>query len=194
MLWPRSHVDIDRVIGTGGGSELWEHNIGEESARVVQKTYRQRLSASSRQDILDQFNRQKPALGLDSEKSMPIFWNELGTVWSINLASEKILECFNKALCGPLQLAAERIAELAKFRHVNPRVIVSGGTSRNHTLRSRLRQLCADARLPEPVFTDTLSVSNEWVACFQRYGFAFVLTLTALSRLREGLRTPPETS
>ena len=69
--------------------------------------------------------------------------------------------CFEDALRAPLQVAADHIAQLGKYKCRSRKVVVSGGTSRNRTLQSRLRKLCADASLPEPLFTDDLEIAYE---------------------------------
>jgi hypothetical protein len=86
-----------------------------------------------------------------------------GHGWEIILAPETIHRCFEDALRGPLQVAADRIKEVSGFKHPDAYVIVSGGTCRSRLLQVRLRELCAASGLPKPIFTDTFNLPNEWV-------------------------------
>lgn len=92
---------------------------------------------------------------------MTFHYSENGRPWDIVVGPEKISRCFNDALCGPLHLAAEKIAYTSNLKDVNPRVVVSGRTSRNPALQSRLRDICAEERLADPIFTDTFEMKEE---------------------------------
>lgn len=163
MLLPSTQTTstLTRIAGAGGGSEQWEYNIGTKCAEIIRRVYNHSLSARNRQRLLDNFNREKTNLGPGNSRSVTLICEENGTPWKVMLDSQNIDQCFADALRGPLQVAADRIAELSKISGSKRKVVVSGGTCRNRALQAYLRRLCKDAGLPAPLFTDSLEINYE---------------------------------
>ena len=136
---------------------------------IVENERDQSMSPRTKQDLLDQFNARKSFLGPcpnDSSvlpQSMQFCPSDgAGGSWVINLSAEKIDKCFQDALRGPLQVAAERIGQLSQLANNRiVQVIVAGGTSRHPAIQAELTRLCSAANLRDPVFTDGLEIRYE---------------------------------
>ena len=148
-------------LGAGGGSEQWEYNVGLIGDRYLEQIINSNVPANTRQALRDNFCSQKTTLGPENSRSITLFLGANDNPWKVVLDSHAIDTCFEDALRAPLEVASEQIAQFSEYKCNSRRVIVSGGTSKNETLRSRLRKLCADAALPEPLFAETLQSFQE---------------------------------
>ena len=122
------------------------------------------MTRSDYQRILDSFNVRKAELGPENDGS----FREWGEGWQVNLDASSISKYFDKALSRPLQLAANKIQNLSTKIRPGPsnrgckaRVVVCGGTSRHRALQTRIRKLCADEGLPDPIFTTDMRIKFE---------------------------------
>ena len=156
---------LTAFTGAGGGSEQWEYNIGELCVRRAESLNQQRLLPEVKRTILDTFHRNMLDLGpaMDSGMHFP-YCDEKGKCWSVVLHHEQIRTAFDHALREPIRVAADNISEISKFTHANARVVVSGGTAQNETLRLQLKHLCASNGLPEPIWADSLEMSYAYAA------------------------------
>jgi hypothetical protein len=81
---------------------------------------------------------------------------------NVNLSLEIMQESWEKGMIYPLQCVQEqldRLAQMASLGHLSkPLVVVSGGTSRNPAVKSRLEALCAQRNLPVK-FTQDLGIA-----------------------------------
>lgn len=150
--------------GAGGGSEQWEFNIGEACSREVEHICRNThtLSPTAKASLLSTFNDMKTRLGPGGNEKFVGYcrpW-EGAEATEIMLDPETVNECFENALRLPLQLAADNIEKVSGFG-VIPQVVVSGGSARHEELQDRVRELCRQARIPDPIFTHGMEIRYE---------------------------------
>ncbi|KAH9896363.1 hypothetical protein F4778DRAFT_783636 [Xylariomycetidae sp. FL2044] len=146
--------------GAGGGSEHWEYLVGKEAERMLETIRGQRISAQTKQSILDQFNRDKVELGPGCGQSFYFRLWEDGKPTLLEVSSERVQTLFGEALRRPLNLAEQKIAQVAKMPSIKARVVVSGGSARHEALQNRLKDICKANGVQPPVFTDALSSLN----------------------------------
>ncbi|KAK8109655.1 hypothetical protein PG999_007792 [Apiospora kogelbergensis] len=138
-------------------SEQWEHNIAEVAVRILEQERGRRLCVKGKRQIYDDFNKQKRCTG-PSYGGKPCWLegvDENRQALSVCIKSQMIEEQFDAAMKLPLQLARERIEELAAIKDTSkPRVVVSGGTAKHAGLKDKLRQMCEENNIEPPLFTD----------------------------------------
>ncbi|KAK3311916.1 hypothetical protein B0H66DRAFT_571251 [Apodospora peruviana] len=155
-----SFFQIGKSFGVGGGSEQWEYAIGERCTQLFMDGHPAAMTFQRRQNCLDQFNRKKANLGPGFEASVRFSIDDEGVPWFLTVKKEDIDKCWEQAYCGPLKVASDSIAQVAKLDavyHCCPLVVVAGGSGRHGTLRQRLTEMCKRANLREPFFIDDLN-------------------------------------
>ncbi|KAK1975630.1 hypothetical protein LZ30DRAFT_343634 [Colletotrichum cereale] len=146
-----SFYRIGDSFGAGGGSEQWSYHVGEKFANLVSTLRRRRLTSEEWKMFTDQFNSCKPRIGPSNSDGRL----KIGG-WDMTLDSTFINNSFELAHRNVLEKAKDLIAEVSQLRVATPYVIVSGGTAKHKTVQDRLRTICKDHGLHEPLF------SNEW--------------------------------
>lgn len=151
------------VAGVGGGSEQWEHSIGEACSRIYMRCHGKVLSTSQHQGLLDNFFDKKKKLGAEMDAHMLLYsFTESRANTMLCIPVEVLRKAFDDALQEPLRVAEEYIAKISALENVNARVVVSGGTSRNKTLKQRLHQMCEKQGLAAPIWTNCLELAFEY--------------------------------
>ncbi|KAK5657529.1 hypothetical protein OQA88_3102 [Cercophora sp. LCS_1] len=149
---------VAESFGEPGGSEEWEHHLGEYCAVLMKSICDGPLSPSDRQEILDNFNRKKQTMGPGFSIDVRATVSHNGRLWPLNIEPETIDQCWEKALEKPMEAATRNIRDAARQTREKGEellVLVSGGTCRNMALQSRITALCRKEKLPPPVFTDS---------------------------------------
>lgn len=128
-----------------------DYYIGEHCTRVTQNRG-EALSCDVKQDLVDQFHRQKRRLDKYHHGSTLDF--ELkGKNIDIQLTQDIVQETFDEVMKEPLQEVSEILKSWGPSNKGSGRwLIVSGGSARSKALRHRLETLCKARRQLPPWF------------------------------------------
>ena len=151
------------LLGAGGGSEQWEHHIGQWVSDQYFRDNGFPAPPAELEQLLGVFRPQKAR---DAESRFEINIrlhkpDDIG-VWRSTLTLNAIDQAWIEAIGEPLRTARCVISRLRK--HVEqgvvstPLVVVSGGTARNPAVKSYMTALCDTKRVPV-VFTDDFDVT-----------------------------------
>ncbi|KAK0719352.1 hypothetical protein B0H67DRAFT_485946, partial [Lasiosphaeris hirsuta] len=159
------------AFGAGGGSEQWEFNVAEqcrsrfsESESDQARNGAPAMTAKIRQKMLDKFASEKEDLGPGFNARYEYFVKApAGNSFEVGVPAKAVDKAWEEAHRRPLKMARDQINLIASIEGVQPIVIVSGGSSRHPTLKARLEELCEEAGLPAPRFTDTIEIRYEFV-------------------------------
>ncbi|KAK1756671.1 hypothetical protein QBC47DRAFT_400302 [Echria macrotheca] len=152
-----------KPFGAGGGSEQWEHHIGEWFSRLWTEVIGSPPPPEHREDALSRFRIQKGRKAEDVPEKITLTFalDDEGSSWRVNLTRKTIEEAWRKGLDRPLDKAQHEISRLVKMEE-NDRihaalVVVSGGTARNPAVKSRMLEICERRGVPV-VFTDDFDI------------------------------------
>ncbi|KAK3899622.1 hypothetical protein C8A05DRAFT_17963 [Staphylotrichum tortipilum] len=173
---------VGTPFGAGGGSEQWEHHIGQWFSHQ----YFEDTGVPAPPDELELFLRRfRPQKGkrTESRKVIRIILSlpdDSGT-WRSTLTMEEINRAWRKGLSGPLRTARRAISHLLHNMEQEvvsrPLVVVSGGTARNPAVKSYMAVLCHAEGVPV-VFTDELDVRIVHASAQVAKAAAFVVSKT----------------
>ncbi|KZL72383.1 hypothetical protein CT0861_03491 [Colletotrichum tofieldiae] len=135
----------------GGGSEQWSYHVGEQFAKIFSLMRGRSMTSEEWKTFTDQFDNCKPSLGPGTCDGRL----KVGG-WDMTLPSAYIDDCFERSHTHVFQKANEYIKLVSEIHGATPYVIVSGGTAKHKTVQSRLRNMCKEHGIKEPLF------SNEW--------------------------------
>ncbi|KAK0636576.1 hypothetical protein B0T17DRAFT_519434 [Bombardia bombarda] len=160
---------LSEPFGVGGGSATWQYYFEEEIIAKCRQVTNEPLPPAEHQRMQGMFREFKKYTNLDN--NFPFSWISDDQAHFVQITAQKIKEFFESALTGPLNLAKNEIDQLAEMKarwqqegeDMNPLVVVSGGTGRNHIIKARIRQMCQDASLPEPFFTHDFESGNDGI-------------------------------
>ncbi|RYP07767.1 hypothetical protein DL764_002314 [Monosporascus ibericus] len=171
-----------RLIGAGGGSELWEYNVLEKATEFIEKHQRRpgAMSNEHKQRLRDNFDREKGLHALEESKKFRFEAEGLdGKLLTITLGPEMVTSCFNEALKRPLEKVEEQLQQLAEMGVEKPQVVVTGGTARHRGLRARLIELCSEKyHTHPPVWEEDLEADEYTVKVAQGAAYAVSNPLT----------------
>ena len=84
-----------------------------------------------------------------------------GQVRTVDLPAEYIDECWETAHQTILDLSERKIRQFASLGYRYPAAFISGGSSRNATLRTRVKNMCTDAGIHNVLMVSDVVTANE---------------------------------
>ncbi|KAK3333328.1 hypothetical protein B0T19DRAFT_458502 [Cercophora scortea] len=129
--------------GCAGGSEMWSHYV---SVIIADRLGRQGINdvdERRRWSLTKQFSNKKPSIIEDLRagkvRTLLLYYGEPnGTPTVVVLSPADIKECFNRAMSAPIELAREKLKELAENDEASVGVVVSGGSLKTSQARENV--------------------------------------------------------
>ncbi len=151
------------LLGAGGGSEQWEHHIGQWVSDQYFREHGVPAPPAELEQLLGVFRPQK-AWNTESRRAINIRLHKPDDfgVWRSTLTPEVMSQTWRESMNEPLRTARRVILRLRNQVEQgvvsNPLVVVSGGTARNPEVKSYMTTLCNTRGVPV-VFTDDFDVT-----------------------------------
>lgn len=118
------------------------------------------ISPNITQQLLDNFNAKKKMLGPEQPQDVSLPYIRADDhVSLVRLGEDTVNHRFEKAFRAPLEVSSAKMVGFAKLGG-GGRVMVSGGSCRNLSLKKRVIKHCTEAGLPEPLSIDDFPVDT----------------------------------